>query len=287
MNAIFKYYFKFLTLCIVSAFCSSCTVLQYRSSDEEILSTFKEKGVTTEIIYYTVDSLDLKLRIQKVTKTGHSANLLFIHGSPSSLTAWHTYMWDTSLQEKANLYAVDRPGYGYSDFGKSIPSIEKQAEILNSFIEKEQLTNVITIGTSYGGAIAAQMAVENGTIKGVILVSAAMEPNQEKSIWASRLTQWWATRWLVPTGYRVAGDEKTIHARELTRLEAGWKTLSIPLLHLHGDKDNIVPYGNLEYTQATFANAQTKGYPSIDHNLAWGHPDILIPEILKFIAGLK
>ena len=38
---------------------------------------------------------------------------------------------DSILTQKAQLISVDRAGYGYSDYGKSVISIQKQAELPN------------------------------------------------------------------------------------------------------------------------------------------------------------
>ncbi|WP_339698253.1 alpha/beta hydrolase [uncultured Marixanthomonas sp.] len=261
----------------------SCTTLQYRKTDTEIIEGFKEKGVLTELSFFQVDSLNLNIRIQKVALSNEEINVVFFHGSPSSLTAWHAYMADKELAQAANLYAIDRPGYGYSNFGDEMPSIERQAELMNAAVSDLQLDNIIVVGTSYGGPLAARLAVINQNVKGVILLSAAMDPQQEKDIWASRLTQWWVTRWLVPTGYRVAGDEKSVHAAELSKIEQDWHTLKIPIVHFHGSKDNVVPVGNIKYTDSIFSNSTVTIIPNVGHNLAWEHIDIVKPEILKFI----
>jgi len=271
-----------LSICCCFVFLS-CTTLQYRRTDSEIIDGFKERGVSTELSYFQIDSLDINIRVQKVTLSDQDINVVFFHGSPSSLTAWQAYMADKELAQAANLYAIDRPGYGYSNFGDEMSSIEKQATLMNAVLSDLKLKNIITVGTSYGGPLAARLAVINPNVKGVILLSAAMDPEQEKDIWASRFTQWWITRWIVPTGYRVAGDEKSVHASELKKIENNWRDLEIPILHLHGSDDNVVPVGNLKYTDSIFSNSIVKVIPNVGHNLAWEHTDIIKPVILKFI----
>ncbi|GEQ86995.1 alpha/beta hydrolase [Patiriisocius marinistellae] len=261
----------------------SCTSLQYRKPDIKIIDEFKKKGVSSEMYYYQKDELNINIRVQKVKLSDQDINVVFFHGSPSSLTAWQEYMGDPALGKAANLFAIDRPGYGYSNFGKAMPSIEEQAVLINAVVKDLKLDNIITIGTSYGGSLAARLAVLNKNVKGVILLSAAMDPIQEKDIWASRFTRWWLTRWIVPTGYRVAGDEKKVHSFELKKIEKDWNNLKTPVLHLHGSDDNVVPVGNLKYTDSIFPNSTIKLIPKIGHNLAWERIDIVKPEILKFI----
>ena len=265
---------------------SSCTTLQWRSTDIEINEHFSTLNVAAEVSYYAVDSLNLKVRMLKVTKAEKNVNLLFFHGSPSSLSAWNSYLQDTILINKASLHAVDRPGYGYSNFGQAMPSIEQQAEIMSALIDHYQLKNVIAVGSSYGGPLVARMAVINPNIKAVVMISPAIDPKQEKKIWASRLTQWWLTRWLVPTGYRVAGDEKTVHAAELAKIEKDWGKVTVPVLHIHGDIDDIVPYGNVDYTVNKFSNIKIVTTSNTGHEVAWGRSELVKPYLLELIAQL-
>ena len=275
---------------LIILFCgmfSSCTTLQWRSTDAEIKERYSALNMASEISYFAVDSLNLKIRLLQVAQAEKNVNLLFFHGSPSSLSAWKAYLQDTILINKAGLHAVDRPGYGYSNFGDAMPSIELQAEIMSALIDQYQLKNVIAVGSSYGGPLVARLAVLNPNIKAVVMISPAIDPKQEKKIWASRLTQWWLTRWLVPTGYRVAGDEKTVHAAELAKIEKDWDKVLVPVVHIHGDIDDIVPYGNVDYTAKKFSNIKIVTTPNTGHEVAWGRSDLVMPYLLELIAQLE
>ncbi len=284
---IFKSYLIICFLLAILAINTSCTRLQYRESDEELQEKFQASQLEPQISYFEIDSLKAKIRILKIAKNEKDINVIFFHGSPSSLSSWNSYLNDSLLLENANLWAMDRPGLGYSNFGKSMPSIKIQAEVMNSIINAYNLKNVITVGTSYGGPIAARLAILNKNVKGVILISSAMDPEQERQFWGSRLTQWWATRWLVPRGYRVAGDEKTIHAEELKQLEEDWSNVKVPVIHIHGDKDDIVPYGNVNYTKKHFKNIKIIRVPNVGHEISYRRSDLVKPLILEMIGLFK
>jgi len=262
---------------------TSCTVLQWRSSDIEIQEYFGEKKIPTEISYFNIDSLGLKIRVQHIKQSNKNINIVFFHGSPSSLSAWNGYMNDTAFVKEAIIHAVDRPGYGYSNFGDEMTSIDTQAKVMSRLLDHYNLENVVAIGSSYGGPLAARLAYENNRVKGVVMISPAIDPNNEKKIWQSRFTQWWITRWLCPTGYRVAGDEKTVHAQELALIANDWNAVTVPVLHIHGDIDDIVPYENVDYTKKVFPNIEVITTPNTGHEIAWGRPDLLKPMILEFI----
>jgi len=262
---------------------SSCTVLQWRSNDAEIQAYFAKKEIPTEISYFEIDSMDLKIRVQHIKQSDTDINIVFFHGSPSSLSAWNGYLNDTAFAKEATIHAVDRPGYGYSNFVDAMTSIATQAKVMSQLLNYYELDNVIAIGSSYGGPLAARLAYENPRVKGVVMISPAIDPNNEKKIWQSRFTQWWITRWLCPTGYRVAGDEKTVHAQELALVADDWNKVTVPVLHIHGDIDDIVPYENVDYTKEVFPDIKIITIPHKGHEIAWGRPDLLKPRILEFI----
>ncbi|MBX2827558.1 MAG: alpha/beta hydrolase, partial [Flavobacteriaceae bacterium] len=162
-------------------------------------------------------------------------------------------------------------------------SISLQAHLISEIISEKHLNNVITVGSSYGGPLAAQIAVLNPNVKAVMMISPAIDPKNEKDIWASRLTQWWLTRWMVPTGYRVAGDEKTTHAKELACIEENWPNVHIPVIHIHGDVDDIVPYENVHYTAKMFPNIEIITTQNTGHEIAWARKDLIMPHLLRLL----
>lgn len=265
----------------------SCTVLQWREDDIELITKYEADHISTEISYYEIDSLDLGIRTQHVYNDSTNWHLVFLHGSPSSLSAWQGYLMDSLLRTKVNIHAIDRPGYGYSNFGKSMPSINKQSVLISNLINHNKWSNVIVAGSSYGGPIAARLAVLNPHVKGVLMISPAIDPSIEKKVWASRLTQWKLTRWTTPRSYRVAGDEKTVHASELSKLENDWKKVTQPVYHIHGDADDLVPYENVSFTKNQFINHTIITIPNKGHEIAWKHPELMLPHVYELINSLK
>lgn len=268
-------------------FLTSCSRLQWRDTDTEIYNAFAKADIPTTISHIEIDSLDLSVRIQSVEEGDSRVNLLFIHGSPSSLSAWNKYLKDTTLIHKVSLHAIDRPGYGYSNFGKAMTSIDTQAKVISAVINEKNLENVITIGSSYGGPLAARLAVENERVAGIIMISPAIDPQNEQRIWQSDFTQFWLTRWLVPTGYRVAGDEKTLHAKELALLENDWSKVEVPVMHIHGDKDELVPLINIDYSRSVFSDVEVFIKPGTGHEIAWARPELVKPHIFKMIEKVR
>jgi len=283
-----KNLFIVFSLAFIYISSSSCTVLQWRETDEELQQKFKDSNIDSEISYFNVDSLNLRNRTLSVVTDTEKVNLVFLHGSPSSLSAWQGYyLSSTPLREIANIHAIDRPGYGYSNFGEEMTSIDTQAQVINAIINDKKLSNVIVIGSSYGGPLAARVNFLNKEVKASVMISPAIDPEIEKDIWASRFTQWILTRWLVPTAYRVAGDEKKVHAKELELIKNDWQSITTPVLHIHGNIDDLVPYENVNFSKENFQDIEIITIPEKGHEIAWKHPELIIPHLIKLIEKVQ
>ena len=64
------------------------------------------------------------------------------------------------------------------------------------------------------------------------------------------------------------------------------KTIDVPVLVLHGDDDQIVPYADsAPLSAALLKNATFKTYPSFPHGMCTTHADVINRDLLAFIRG--
>src|SRR5580658_1990959 len=106
--------------------------VQFRMDDKELTEWFKARHVVPHIGYY--EALGRKVRYIGVGDNPE-ATLLFIHGAPSSMSYWKAYLADSVLLSRATMYAVDRPGYGYSGLADPLPDISAQAAIISKILQ--------------------------------------------------------------------------------------------------------------------------------------------------------
>src|ERR1700704_1042137 len=119
-----KWFVGVLVFCAVLVLMDSCT--QFRMSKTDIDHYFANKEKKGRLYTYAAG----KNRTINYLKVGDE-NLplvVFVHGSPGSLSAFIDFMADTSLLRLAQLITVDRPGFGASNFGYAEPSLQKQSE---------------------------------------------------------------------------------------------------------------------------------------------------------------
>jgi pimeloyl-ACP methyl ester carboxylesterase len=209
--------------------------------------------------------------------------ILFLHGSPSSHSIFDSYLRDSTLLRRAMLVGVDRPGYGYSDFGQIETSIIRQAELLQPLIDKYKHRRLVIIGSSYGGSVAVRIGMYNAAkIKHLFLVSASVAPHEERTYGISYMmsNSWFG--WMFPTVLRMATAEKLSHSKALMDMGTDWDKITCPVTIMHGNNDGLVYPVNADYAQARLINAPIRMFlfDGIGHSIIWDKKPLLIQHLI-------
>lgn len=215
--------------------------------------------------------------------------VVFIHGAPSSSAFWKSFLRDSSLLSKAKLLAVDRPGYGYSGYGKPETSVKKQAALIADIIKEKRgrHPSIILHGSSYGGTVAARIAMDfPALVDGLLLQSAALEPGQEKTYQFSHVTENWLLRWLLPGSIHVANVEKLSHRAQLDSMANLWSRIRSAAIVLHGEADSLIYPSNAQYAEQKLTNAAYLEVQMLEgrkHDLLWYQRELLLNSLSKLI----
>lgn len=261
---------------------SAC--MQFRTSDRKILKKFKDSNLSPKIGYYKVGDRNIRY-----IEVGDSTKplMLLLHGAPGSSNNFYKYMQDSILLQKVRMIAIDRPGYGYSDFGKSVISIEEQAALCVPVLEMNQnAQKPILVGYSFGGPVAVRLAMDYPDLTGKILMLApAIDPENEKMFLLNKPANWKIFRWLVPKAFRVANDEKLSHVEELKKMLDLWKNVKNRTVFMHGYSDKIVKIVNSEFGKKMLINAKvdTIFKNKMTHMLIWKEYDLIKEEMIRLV----
>lgn len=107
--------------------------------------------------------------IHYLEKTAPGAPIVLLHGFGGSVSGWTQVL--ESMQQRA-VYALDLPGFGASDRPAIAYSSESISAYVRAFIEQKGLENVVLVGHSMGGVVAAHVAVAMpDTISALVLIS--------------------------------------------------------------------------------------------------------------------
>lgn len=257
--------------------------MQFRTSPKGVLKEFEESEIIPEI--KDIKEGESNFRYIEVSDGQFKKpTIIFIHGAPGSSDNFFQFMKNPNLVRKFDMVSVDRPGYGYSDFGRSEVSIKKQAEVLKPILEEYGNTSTILIGHSYGGPIAAKAEVlYPDLVQAIMLLAPAIDPENEKEFAIAWFGKTRPFRWLTPTSWKVATDEKYSHVEELKKMIPDWQKISIPVTYIQGDKDRLVPYENLAFAKKMINESCLKviSIPQEDHFLPWSREELVKGEIFS------
>jgi pimeloyl-ACP methyl ester carboxylesterase len=216
--------------------------------------------------------------------------LVFVHGSPGSLSVFEEpFFKDSLLLRHALILSFDRPGYGFSSFGKTETSIIKQAEALAWVLAKPQYQgrDLSILGSSYGGSVSLRLAMmpEVG-VKKLFLLSASMIPGEEKIFSITPMTVHPLTRWLFPKVLRVASEEKLSHRKALEAIQPDWDKVTCPVVIMHGTNDRLIYPSNASQAEDKLRNAasvELEWFEGVGHRVVWDYPQMLIDKLHSLV----
>ena len=277
---------KFILLAIVTVLMivmHSC--MNFRMSSKEVDTYFKEKKIRGSQKQYAVDD-----RTIHYVASGDSTKplVLFIHGSPGSLSAFIHFLTDSSLLEKAFLVTTDRPGFGYSNFGIGEPSLEKQAAALKPILETYRKNKpVILIGHSLGGPLIVRMAIEYpDLVDGLVIVAGSIDPELEPNeTWFRAPLATPFLSWILPRSFRASNEEIYHLKPELQKMMPLWGKVTCPVIVIQGKKDSLVSPENADFARKMLVNAHVEIVlvDDMDHFVPWSNPELIHDAILKLM----
>ncbi len=246
--------------------------MSFRITDEEAKKQFQSKGLEL-----TVKTVKVGAHNIHYASSGDESKptLVFIHGTPGSWNAFIQYMEDRDLINKFRIISVDRPGFGYSDFGKVL-NLAEQSKILNDWIKK--ISNdkpVYLIGHSLGGPLVAKMAAdEPDRYSGIVIISGSIDPDEEKpEKWRVVLFKG-PLNYFIPGAFRPSNKELWYLKSDLRALKDDFSKIHNPVYFIHGDADTWVPPTNVAFGKKMLRNSSQIGelmLPKGNHFIPWTH----------------
>ena len=260
-----------LSLILWTFLAQSC--MTFRMNDKQAVKKFSDQGIPlfTKTLQVSVGSNAHHIHFAQ-TGNDNYPTLVFVHGTPGSWDAFVQYMQDTALLKKYRMVAVDRPGFGYSDFGK-VFNLAVQSEILNAWLKKlENGKPVYLVGHSLGGPMIVKMAAdEPSSYQGLVIISGSLDPSEEKSErW--RLLYKTPFNYFIPGAFKPSNEELWYLKKDLVNLEKDFGRVTCPVYFVHGENDSWVPPGNVAYGKKLLVHASTIGVlmlPGGNHFIPW------------------
>ena len=246
---------------------------QFRMSDAATAAYFNQRNLPINIQYYQAQGRTLRYLFSANEPT--KPNILFIHGAPSSSSYFRDYLTDPNLRNMANLFAVDRPGYGYSGLGDPEPDIAKQAAMIAPILDSlhQSKKPVILVAASYGTSVAARLAMDfPHLIDGLVLLAPSLAPGQEKTYDISYVLESPLFRWIQPRMIHSANVEKLTHKNQLTQMLPHWKKIEMPVHYFQGEEDDLIYTSNASFARQQLSQSsdlKIHMLPKLGHLIAF------------------
>jgi len=256
----------FLVLWLVMA--QGC--MKFRITDTEAKKDFTTAGVALTTSTVKVDHRNLHY-----AKTGDDTlpTIVFVHGSPGSWDAFAKYMQDSVLLKNYRMISVDRPGFGYSDFGDA-QHLEYQSALMSPLFKRWQNGKPLyLVGHSLGGPIIIQLNADNpGLFSGLVLLAGSVDPAEEKKERWRYLLNTGVMCYLVPGAMRPSNTELVYFKQDVYALQDKFAQVKCKVFIVHGTKDTFVPVGNAGYAEKKLINAASVNVtliPGANHFIPW------------------
>ncbi|MEO7461096.1 MAG: alpha/beta hydrolase [Ferruginibacter sp.] len=254
--------------------------MKNRWTDTKAVEVFKQSGVPLKLYDTIINRRHLHYAV-----SGEDALplLVFIHGSPSSWRHYYKYLSDSSLRSHFQMLAIDRPGFGLSDFGKAM-HLQEQCNIILPLIQSmKKNRKVVLFGHSYGGPVVVTLAALDPALAEVIVIAAgAIDVTLEKIETWRRIMNEKPLYWLLPGAFGPSNTELLFLKKDLIPMQEQFKLIKSSVYFIHGDKDTWVPIQNVKYGREMLVNAKSISIDTIkgaDHHLP-GKNKIEISELL-------
>ncbi|WP_158637385.1 alpha/beta fold hydrolase [Lacibacter cauensis] len=256
--------------------------MKMRISDSKAKEKFAEQGVALQTATLHINGFPLHY-----AQTGSDTlpTLLFVHGTPGSWDAFAAYLRNKELLQHYRIISVDRPGFGYSDFGHAM-NMTEQTKIISAWMDSVYNGKpFVLIGHSMGGPMIVKLAAARPSYtKALLILAGSMDPAAEKpEKWRPVLFKT-PLNYLVPGAMRPSNEELWYLKTDLKEMQPDYEKITCPVYILHGTKDILVPYSNVGYMQKMFTQTDSVyvgTFEKENHFIVWTKEKEIVALLMK------
>lgn len=201
----------------------------------------------------------------------NNARIIYVHGTPGEAKGFARYINDPI--GGFDSIAIDRPGFGQTLPVGSVPSFAEQAAAIEPLLVERNGVYPILVGHSLGGPIVAKVAaLYPDRVGGIVILAGSLDPSLEDPKWFNKLGLLLPVRAIMGKVLRTSNDEIMAAERQTLLLGELLKHVRAPISIVHGDADELVPIGNVEYMRNAFDHLDEVSVRVIEgegHFLPW------------------
>ena len=244
--------------------------MTFRKPDNEAKQEFAKDSVLLTTATILVDNQHIHYALTGIDTL---PTLFFVHGTPGSWDAFAPYLKDKDLLKHFRMISIDRPGFGYSDYGKP-EHLARQSELMSPLFKiMDNHKPMFIAGHSLGGPMIVKLVADNpGTFSGMVIISGSIDPAEEKPEKWRPILYKTPLNYFVPGAMRPSNEELWYLKTDLVDLKKDFPKITCPVYFIHGASDTWVPPGNVAYGKKLLVNAshiEETMIPGANHFIPW------------------
>ncbi len=146
----------------------------------------------------------------------------------------------------------------------------------------QSCTPLLLVGHSLGATIAYRMGLDfPDRIAAIVAVAGGIDPVAARARWYNYAASGRLVRWMVPDELARANREIMPLEGELTAMAPLLGRLAGKVTAIHGRRDKLVSFANLDYVAAQIPAARTVAVPDVGHFVIWDRPELIVAEIIR------
>jgi len=218
--------------------------------------------------------------------------VVFIHGTPGSWRSLGRLFDYQVLTREMRLVSIDRPGWGNSLFpdDHAEGSFDEQVRLIEPLLRKlhreAEGQPMLLAGHSLGASIAPYVAFRHPElVDGLLMAAGAIDPELGKPRWYNHAANIWPVSRLIDHRLVKANVEIWGVYSALEELEPWWETVTIPMIYVQGEEDELVHPGNLDFAENSLPADNTKvvRIPGQGHLLHRQQTDLLASLLVELL----
>lgn len=241
-------------------------------------------------------------------ESGQGEPLIIIHGGSEGASAWKSNI--AALSKQFHVYAPDLPGFGLSITDLDSYSTPRVAEFVKQFTEALGLETFNLMGHSFGGGIAAHLALNYPEKVSKLVLVSSLCLGAEIAWWArvftvghlcqilgkSLIGLYTGIKFLVnifsdavvsqpfsPASIQIGAGISTF-SQQTNVLLARLPEISIPTLVMWGDKDPVVPFAQAYSAGKLIPDCKVKVFANCGHSVYRENLKEFSSELLGFLG---
>jgi pimeloyl-ACP methyl ester carboxylesterase len=241
----------------------------------------------------------------------HAAAVLLLHAWVESSACFDRLL--QAVPQTIRVFAMDQRGHGGADKPADGYALANFADDIEAFMDAVGLQSAVLLGSSSGGYVAQQVAVQMPCrVDGLVLVGAPrslrgrpafagevdrltdpVDPSwvEESLTWFSRYHDVpdWYIKDRIRDGLRVPAHVWMAGLAGLTTAvppsESG--TITAPTLIIWGERDELLPPQDGYLLAAAIPSSRLIVYEDTGHLVLWEQPERVATHLADFVAGLS